>query len=193
MTRKHIFRFFLLVIILLMGGCAAPTASPALTIPPAEQIPTAPSFASITLEQLKNLEFSSQFASSGIARLQDGIFKEPAAPNSASQVLIQLADLFQQGDLDADGNPDAAVLIFSNSGGSGTFVDLAAVLQSPDGPRHAASALLGDRVKVQSIDIDNGIISVRMLTHGADDPMCCPTLEVTRQYQLQPGGLVLIP
>ena len=176
-----------------MSGCAAPTASPVPTASaPSEQAPL-PKLPAITLEQLKNLEFSSQFALSGMARLQEGIFKEPAAPNSASQVLIQLADLFQQGDLDGDGNPDAAVLIFSNSGGSGTFVDLAAVLQSPDGPRHAASALLGDRVKVQSIDIENGIISVRMLTHGADDPMCCPTLEVTRQYQLQPGGLVLIP
>lgn len=193
MTKTPLLLSLLILIILLMSGCTSATVSPVPTTA-APQIENAqPALPAITLEQLKNLEYINELASSGKARLVDGIFTEPAAPNSEMQVDIRLADWFKQGDLDGDGNPDVAVLLFSNAGGSGTFVDLAAVLQSQDGPRHAASAPLGDRVKIQSIEINNGIITVQMITQGPDDPMCCPTMEVTRRYQLQPGGLVLLP
>jgi hypothetical protein len=45
-------------------------------------------------------------------------------------------------------------------------------------------------VQVQSLTIADGQISVTMLTHGPDDPMCCPTQEVQQTYELQENKLV---
>jgi hypothetical protein len=50
--------------------------------------------------------------------------------------------------------------------------------------------LLGDRVQVQSVSIEDGQIEVRLLTQGPDDPACCPTLDTIRVFNLQDIQLV---
>jgi len=40
--------------------------------------------------------------------------------------------------------------------------------------------------------IESGEITVDMVTHGPDDPMCCPTVEATQKYKLQGDTLVQI-
>jgi hypothetical protein len=53
-----------------------------------------------------------------------------------------------------------------------------------------ASHFLGDRVKVKSITIEDSIILVHMTSHGPDDPLCCPTMDVTRAYVLDGEQLI---
>jgi hypothetical protein len=89
------------------------------------------------------------------------------------------------GDLDGDGVADAAVLLVENSGGSGAFIYLAAVLNQDGEPNNQTTALLGDRVQVESLKIETGQIQIEMLTHGPDDPLCCPTQETTASYTLE--------
>ncbi len=94
------------------------------------------------------------------------------------------------GDLDGDGQTDTAVLLAANTGGSGTFIYLAAVALRDGRPVNPATTLLGDRVQVKSLSIDNGQIAVTLLTQGPDDPQCCPSQEVTRTFRLSGDQLI---
>jgi hypothetical protein len=53
-----------------------------------------------------------------------------------------------------------------------------------------ATTLLGDRVKVNSVRIEENLIVVDMVTHGPNDPMCCPTQQVVQRYALEGNELV---
>jgi heat shock protein HslJ len=49
---------------------------------------------------------------------------------------------------------------------------------------------LGDRAKIRSLAIQDGQIALEMVTHGPDDPMCCPTQIVRNTYALEGDELV---
>ena len=94
------------------------------------------------------------------------------------------------GDLNGDGMEDAAVLLAESSGGSGTFISVAAVVNQDGQPVNAGTAPVGDRPQLKSLAIQNGQIVMEIVTQGPDDPMCCPTLKVRKTYSLQDGRLV---
>lgn len=128
----------------------------------------------------------------GTRVLRDGAFEAEAAPGSASRILVRLVDLAGFGDLDGDGSLDAAVLLVSSGGGSGTFVDLAAVRNEGGAAHPVAFALLGDRVLAREVRVEDGRILVRLRARGATDPLALVTREVSRRYALQEGRLVLL-
>ena len=93
------------------------------------------------------------------------------------------------GDLNDDGLQDAAVILISETGGSGTFFDLVGV-SSQDGNFTVSDPIyLGDRIQVKSIAIHDGVINLTYLTQGPDDNMTSPTEEMTQSYTLQDGVL----
>jgi heat shock protein HslJ len=154
--------------------------------------PAAPSTAAaLTEAQLKNAEYNSQYTASGKAKLVNGTYEEAAAPGSASKVTVTY-EQSASGDLNGDGVPDAAVILASSTGGSGTFMTLEAVLNQGGQPVPTATAQLGDRTQVKSVSIDGGVITVQALIHGANDPLCCPTQAASLKYQLKNGQLVQI-
>ena len=138
------------------------------------------------MDIIENAAYRSEWPKEGIAKLVDGIYREKYTEDSASELVVALyPDAYAFGDLNGDGAGDAAVVLATSGGGSGTFMTLE-VLRNDDGaPHHAATAQLGDRAQIESITIEAGVITVRMITHGPDDPMCCPTQNVTQTYQLQ--------
>jgi hypothetical protein len=79
------------------------------------------------------------------------------------------------GDLDGDGVDDAVVVLVSSGGGSGIFYQLVAVRQRNGIVETPAVKSLGDRIMINQINITNRIVAVDMITHGPDDPSCCPT------------------
>jgi heat shock protein HslJ len=50
--------------------------------------------------------------------------------------------------------------------------------------------LLGDRVQINTLSVEDGEIVVDMTMHGPEDPMCCPTQQVVQTYELRDNGLV---
>ncbi|GEM_PF-998420 len=145
----------------------------------------------LTLEALKNAEYQSEWPADGVAKLTDGEYEEEIVPGAASKlVIVFYPDMYAFGDLDGDGVEDATVVLATSGGGSGTFISLEAVINNQGTPNHVATASLGDRVEVKSVAIEAGVITVDMVTHGPDDPLCCPTLEVTQKYELQGDELV---
>ena len=147
----------------------------------------------LTINVLKNAEYRSKWSAQGKIKLSDGIYREQIVPGSGSELVIKLSDKITFGDLNGDGLEDAAVILVSDPGGSGTFYDLAAVINSRGQAREVASAFLGDRVKVEGLRIRFGKIVVKMVTHRSTDPMCCPSLKVEQKYTLQGDELVQQP
>lgn len=149
--------------------------------------------AALTVETLKNAEYQSEWPSGGAAKLTDGIYREKYMEGAASELVIAfIQDMHAFGDLDGDGVEDAAVILATSGGGSGTFISLEAVINDNGTPNHAASVLLGDRVQVKSVAVESVEITVDMVTHGPDDPRYRPTLEVTHKYKLRGDTLVRI-
>ena len=149
--------------------------------------------AALTVETLKNAEYQSEWPAGGAAKLADGIYREKYMEGAASElVIVLIPDMHAFGDLDGDGVEDAAVVLATSGGGSGTFISLEAVINDNGTPNHAATVLLGDRVQVKSVAVESGEITVDMVTHGPDDPLYRPTLEVTQKYKLSGDTLVHI-
>ena len=150
----------------------------------------------LTLEQLRNGEYRLPLLSDEetAIRFEDGQGSIKFGEGATEQVRAGLIDdIAAFGDLDSDGLADAAVLVFVDPGGSGTFVNLIAMVDRGGAPVQAAREFLGDRVRAQSLTISGGEIVVTMLTHGPDDGLCCPSLTVTRKFRLADGGLGLVP
>jgi len=188
-----------LAIALLVSACgplAAPTATPTVAptatpkpAPTATPTPIPP----LTLNALKNAEYQSDFPKSKKARLTDGKYEEEIVPGAASKLTIVVyPDMYAFGDLNGDGVGDAAVVLVASGGGSGSFISLEAVINDKGTPKHVATASLGDRTRLKSIAIQAGEIVVTTLTHGPNDPMCCPTIEGTQKYKLQGDKLIQV-
>jgi len=96
------------------------------------------------------------------------------------------------GDLNYNGKEDAAIIVYSTGGGSGIFYELAVIINQNGNPYHLTSEELGDRVKVNFINIKEGIIIINMLIHDVADAACCPTLYKTFQYRLSGNELLEI-
>lgn len=171
-----------------IGSRAAIT--PALETTPVPPSTTSPSTVELGRDALRNATFKDILGEA--VTLVDGQYEgDPFVAGGASRPTITLLpETIAYGDLDGDGRLDAAVVLVSDSGGSGTFVYLAAV-ESRDGtPLNVATTLLGDRDQVRSLTIDDGRLLVKLLSHAADDPACCPSLETTRTFRLREGQLV---
>jgi hypothetical protein len=193
-----------------MAACASsPGVSP--TLPPAENTALSPaptqtssrglsaevqptqtpqSKASI-LDALTNAEYPIELASGGKAKLKDGYFEEEVAPGSATKTKITLGKLRAVGDVNGDGLEDALVTLVVDPGGSGTFTYLALALNQAGKPEPLAAVLLGDRIIVKSLALQNGSAEVTMLTRKPDEPMSAePTVEEKLIFNLQGNQLV---
>ena len=96
------------------------------------------------------------------------------------------------GDLNGDGEADGVAVLVEATGGTGTFYYLFAIVNREGQPVQAGEPeWLGDRTVIQRLTIDRkGIISVRYVTHGDDDPACCPTMKIEDRYRVDGGKLI---
>jgi hypothetical protein len=177
-----------------LAACVNPGATtPAPTLAPAPVATSAPVQTEnpSILSALPNAEYPIELASTGKAQLKDGVFEEPAAPGSATKTMIWLGKERALGDVNGDGLEDVVVPLIVDPGGSGTFTYLALVLNEKGSARPLPAVLLGDRILLKSLAVQEGNIVVTLLTRKPDEPMSNePTVEVTRKFKLQGGKLV---
>lgn len=175
---------------------ATPTRQAATAFPAATTIPAeAPTTAAITpaveetptgrisLETLRNFTYRLEVTQSEVP-LQEGVF-------SGGEIDSQLVEPVAFGDLNGDGQEDAAVILRANTGGSGTFYELVGLLNQSGTPVQAGSAFIGDRQGINSLLIENGRIALDYLTQGPGAPLCCPDQRRLRSYLLENGALRL--
>lgn len=167
----------------LPGAASTPPIAPIAALVIAASDAAAP----LTESALRNLEYQGIYEEPVI--LEDGEYAgEPFMEGGASRPMVTLQSS-TTGDLDQDRVTDGAVVLAENLGGSGTFIYLAAVVNREAGPRNLSTLLLGDRIRVQSLQIDDGLIRVAAVAHGPQDPLCCPSQTVERLYRLEAGQL----
>ena len=182
-------RVFLLLAFFLFGCSSAspsptptPVAKATLTpVPPATDTPTAvPDF----VVRIRNAQYQLG-ATEGlrIVQLVDGKF-EQGVFGGADFVSVNMTDFVAAGDLNNDGVNEYAVLIAENYGGSGVFTFLAVFADVNGELVFQASTMVDDRPGLNALTIDNEEIFLDAVTHKLEDPMCCPTLRMTRHYRL---------
>jgi heat shock protein HslJ len=136
----------------------------------------------LTPADLANMTYRVPYTASGTATLVDGVYSEPAAPDSAASVVVTLTEFSAYGVL--NGLEAAAVVLRSETGGSGVFFDLAVAVRESGRPVNLATTLLGDRVQIEHIAIEDSLVRVTMLQAGPMDPLCCPTQRVVNSYAI---------
>jgi heat shock protein HslJ len=157
-------------------ACIQPyTVAPADPVPPPTDI------------DLDQVLFLSDWTRGGSVRLTNGEYREPAAPGSSAELVIQATGDIARGEL--NGKPSAAVLLVTNAGGSGSFFDLALLRWQAGRWVNTDTAELGDRVQAHALTIEDDAIRIDLTTHGPGDPMCCPSLRVKRLFTVQDDRL----
>jgi heat shock protein HslJ len=117
---------------------------------------------------------------------------EPFVAGGASRPTAGLVDGFHlTGDLNQDGAEEAVVLLWSSSGGSGTFDYIAIMGYGPEGEvLSLATVPLGDRVQLRSANLLEGRVELDLVQAGAEDAACCPGQKVKNVIVLGEEGQV---
>ena len=195
-------RTLFLIGILFLGACsplqtptADQTAPESATVTPVSSTPQpaapAPEIQGISVDKVRNSEYQLGFPDQPrTVQLTDGKFQEGAA-SSTDYVSVTVTNFIALGDLNGDGETEAAALVAEDYGGSGTFVFLAVYQYVNDQAQFLTSIFLDDRPTINTLAIADGAIFVDATIHRKDDPMCCPSLATTRHYVLNGNNLIL--
>lgn len=170
------------------GHGATPAAlAPTLGTPPVTRSPTPrrPALPNLTAADARNATYSNVTAEADSrVTLRDGQ-ADLAYGGWAKAGEIAL------GDLDGDGAKDAAVVLLSNGGGNAVFTDVYAVLSREGGPVVMEPVDLDGTVT--RVSIEDGILRVAAKVYAPLDGRCCPSVAVTRLYQVSGSKLVRVP
>lgn len=168
----------LLAIVFYFGSHNVPATQPIIEV---TTTPPAPSGAKDTTYTIEGQS----------VKLSGGIARQAAAPGSASMMTIKVFGELTLGDLNGDGQNDAALILTQDGGGSGTFYYLAAAYSSTTGVLGSNTLLLGDRVAPQTLEIRDGLIIANVVTRKQGEPMSVsPSEGVTFYARLKDGILI---
>jgi heat shock protein HslJ len=118
--------------------------------------------------------------------LVEGRFEgAPFEEGGSSRPSVILADLMVSGDLTADGTDEHAALLVESSGGSGSFTYLAVIANRGAELVNVDTTLIGDRVQVRSLAIENGYVQLEYLTTGPGEGACCPSRRVRQSFGVE--------
>ncbi|TDJ08003.1 MAG: hypothetical protein E2O68_02815 [Deltaproteobacteria bacterium] len=134
------------------------------------------SCSSFHYNDFKNLRYESEWAKENSILLKDGKSTQGGInftllkPLSSSKYL---------------GKTYFALVLVTSPPGSGIFRDLAIFSPAIGGLKQISSIHLGDRVKVKKVEFAGEYLMVTMISHSKSDPMCCPSLLVTKKYSIK--------
>ena len=83
--------------------------------------------------------------------LTNGRREKEAAPGSVSKITTAVLGSPAVGDLNDDGRPDAALILFQNTGGTGTFIYASAAINRKNGYHGTNAVLLGEGARSTTI------------------------------------------
>ena len=187
---------------LILGACsgtqAAVTDQPSFeaaavtsTFPSSAPPTSAPDIPGESPGQLRNSEYQLGLLDQiRVVQLVDGRY-EDGEPGGENYVAASMSDFIARGDLNGDGENEAAVIVTENYGDAGTFVFLAVYQYLDDRPVFLASIFIDDQPLFNELSIEDGKIFVDVAIHTSDDPTCCPSIETKRTYWLNGVSLVL--
>jgi hypothetical protein len=183
--KRLLFIAMTVIMSLAVASCATQTPTPAPATGTSLPEPTTPVIADLTLEQVKNAEYTLDLGESIPSfTLVDGTYQSGTDTSAPGYFQATLSDKVAFGDLNGDGLGDAAVSIGINMGGTGVFEYVVAMLNQDGQPVQAGYYYVDDRARIDAMAIRDLRIVVDAMVHGPNDPMCCPTLAVQASLQL---------
>jgi len=145
-----------------------------------------------TIDAIKNAEYYC-LAHNKTIKLVNGSYAKKYGFETATVFSTKIyKDKIAFGDLNNDKKEDAAVILTSSGGGTGNFRELAIMLSKDGKPFYLTSKELGDRVIINSITIESGIVVLDMIIHSPKDGLCCPSVEKIFKYKLSENQLLEI-
>ncbi|MCX6059110.1 MAG: hypothetical protein NTW69_13275 [Chloroflexi bacterium] len=158
-----------------------------------QQVESQVSNLTLPLDILRNATYHSP--DWGEFQLSNGIYYRtpPTSQESPEIYTTRLLDTILYGDINLNGFQDAVVFLSTENGGTGHFVEMAAVLNLNGNPSNISTLYLGDRVVIESGAIQNGVITLNLRVQGPNDGLCCPSQLVTWNFHLDSGQLVKAP
>ncbi len=164
---------------LVLTGCGEPG-------PPA--LDTAPS------TDVANTSYSGLAGIPASVTLADGKWEgEPFLEGGNSRPAAYLSQhLTTSGDLNGDGRPETIAVVVTTSGGSGSFFNLVVFTGFDAGLEQAATRLLGDRLRIRSLDVTDGMLRMVSIEHGENEPLCCPTQRIDREFSLTGSEIEIV-
>ena len=98
------------------------------------------------------------------------------------------------GDLNGDGLLDGVAVLTTNTGGTGFFYTVHAILADGDGgSRDVGSVFIGDRVTVTGVELSGPRIEVSRLVRADDEPFVAkPTIPSPVHLILEDGELLVV-
>ncbi|MEN8252548.1 MAG: hypothetical protein ABFQ53_03145, partial [Patescibacteria group bacterium] len=124
--------------------------------------------------------------------LVEGVVEKEIASQTSSKIITEITSDAAEGDLQ-QGTLDGACILSQDPGGSGTFYYVGAVLEQSKEEYLATTNtyLLGDRIIVKEIKIEEGAIFVTYLTRKEEESMAAlPTVEVKKKFEIEEDKLV---
>lgn len=103
--------------------------------------------------------------------LTNGKAEKEYLPNSIVQNRLSIFGAPVFGDLDGDGDLDAAVLLENDPGGSGTFYYAALAINNDGVFKATETMFLGDRISPQTVEIHEGRAVYNIVERLPDEPM----------------------
>jgi hypothetical protein len=123
--------------------------------------------------------------------LLNGRSEVEAAPLSTTKIKTSVFGRPVFGDLDGDGDEDAALILVHDPGGSGTFYYVAAALNENGVHRGTNAVLLGDRVAPHDVGIRNGVVVANYADRRPEEPMTAlPSIGKSKYLTLNDAVLV---
>jgi hypothetical protein len=183
--KRLLFIALIVVLSLTVAGCTAQTPTPPPATETALPQPTVPPVTDLTLDQVKNAEYTFDLGESmPTFTLVDGAYQSGTDTSQPGYFQATMSDKVAFGDLNGDGLGDAAVSIGISMGGTGVFEYVVAMLNQDGQPVQAGYYYVDDRARIDAMAIRDLRIVVDAMVHGPNDPMCCPTLAVQASLQL---------
>jgi len=122
--------------------------------------------------------------------LINGRSEKAITPGSATKTITQYFGNEVKSDFNYDGIEDAAFLLTQDSGGSGTFYYVAAVISSEGGFKGTNAILLGDRIAPQTTEFRNGEIIVNYADRKPGEPLTAkPSVGISKYFKITDGRL----
>jgi len=131
-------------------------------VPPVDTIPY------VVHLDVKNMAYDIE---GDVFTLKNGVAEKEAAPGSATKDTLTIFGEPVYGDLDADGDTDAALLLVNDSGGTGKFYYAVLAMNTGTVYKPTNAMFLGDRIAPQNVTIQAGRAVYAFAERKADDPM----------------------
>jgi heat shock protein HslJ len=156
----------------------------------AAAVAAVPTYAEAAGATLRGLEGDSETVT-----LADGRWDGPPfVAGSASRPSVYLVPGFLvPWNADGEGPEEAVVLIGENSGGSGEYIYLGLIAREGPGVVNRATAMLGDRVQVVSVEPSGGRFKMTLLRAGPEGALCCPDEVAAEEWEFRNGALSRLP